>query len=301
MDLVDLDAKQANVLYHDAAARSYDSKWAISFEERSIRYVRERAERMLPKTRYGRVLEVGCGTGFLILNLWLAGYVEEAHASDISTGMLRVCAESARRIGCDVKLRAADAERLPYGDASFDLVVGHAVLHHLPEPGAALTEMHRILRPGGAVWIIGEPSRLGDRMARAAGRVSSRTVRSAARVIPALRKPTVAEADGEDARILRELEWSVDLHTFAPGEAAAMVRRAGFGNVRVETEELLASLVGWSVRTVEAEVPEGLLGRRWAAAAYRAWVGLSAIDRALYRYLPKDLFYNVLLYGEKGA
>ncbi|HEX2266622.1 MAG TPA: methyltransferase domain-containing protein [Actinomycetota bacterium] len=299
MNLDELDPKQANVLYHDAAAKAYDTKWAISFEPRSTRYVRERADRMLPGQRYGRVLEVGCGTGFLILNLWLAGYVKDPYACDISAGMLEVCAESARRLGCDLNLRVADAERLPYDDGQFDLVTAHAVLHHLPEPEAALREIHRVLRPGGAVWILGEPSRLGDRMARVAGRMTSRAMRTAARFIPSIRKPVV-ESDGEEARILRELEWSVDLHTFVPSEAAAMAERAGFRHVRVETEELLSSLVGWTVRTLEAEVPSGLLGRRWARAAYRAWEGLSAIDRGLYRWLPKDLFYNVLLYGEKG-
>ena len=300
MDLQDLDPKQANVLYHDAAAKAYDSKWAISFEPRSTRYVRDRAKWMLPSDRYRRVLEIGCGTGFLILNLWLAGFVEEAHACDISAGMLEVCAESARRLGCDLKLRVADAERLPYEDGEFDLVVGHAVLHHLPEPEAALGEMHRVLRPGGAVWILGEPSRVGDRLARAAGRATSKAVRTAARVVPPLRKPA-GEPDGEEQRILRELEWSVDLHTFPPGEAAAMAERAGFRRVRVETEELVSSLVGWTVRTLEAEVPQGLLGRRWARFAYRMYLGLSSIDGALYRWLPKDIFYNVLLYGEKGG
>ena len=299
MNLEELDPKQANVLYHDAAARAYDMKWAISFEPRSTRYVRERAEWMLPRQRYGEVLEVGCGTGFLILNLWLAGYAEAPYACDISAGMLEVCAESARRLGCDLNLRVADAEELPYDDEEFDLVVGHAFLHHLPQPEAALREIHRVLRPGGAVWILGEPSRLGDRMARAAGLVTSKAMRTAARFIPPLRKPA-AESDGEDERILRELEWDVDLHTFVPVDAAKMAAGVGFGNVRVETEELLSSIVGWTVRTVEAEVPPGLLGRRWARAAYETWVGLSAIDRGLYRWLPKDLFYNVLLYGEKG-
>jgi ubiquinone/menaquinone biosynthesis C-methylase UbiE len=299
VDLEELDPKQANVLYHDAAAKAYDTKWAISFEPRSTLYVRDRAVGMLPRQRYGGVLEVGCGTGFLILNLWLAGYVEKAFACDISAGMLEVCAESARRLGCDLNLRMADAERLPYDDGQFDLVVGHAVLHHLPEPETALREIHRVLRPGGAAWILGEPSRLGDRMARAVGRITSTAMRTAARFVPPIRKPVV-ESDGEEARILRELEWSVDLHTFVPREAVAMAKRAGFRDVRVETEELLSSLVGWAVRTVEAEVPSGLLGRRWARVAYRTWVGLSAIDRELYRWLPKDLFYNVLLYGEKG-
>ncbi len=129
-----VDSKRANVLYHDAAAAAYDEKWSISFERPAVRYVADRAGRMLPRRRYDRVLEIGAGTGFFILNLWQGGFVGEAHATDISSGMLDVCRRNASRVGCEIEVRAADAERLPYDDGSFDLVVGHAVLHHLPDP-----------------------------------------------------------------------------------------------------------------------------------------------------------------------
>jgi ubiquinone/menaquinone biosynthesis C-methylase UbiE len=291
-----LDPKAANVLYHDAAARTYDAKWAIGFDERCVRYVRERAERMLPGTKYGRVLDVGSGTGFFILNLWLAGFVGEPHACDISPGMLAVCAESARRVGCDISLRTGDAERLPYRDATFDLVVGHATLHHLPAPEVALREMRRVLVPGGALLIAGEPTRTGDRLARAVGRRTWQTWRAAARVAPVLRRPEPPlHALTEDQRLLRNLEWAVDLHTFDPATLEGIARAAGFEDVRVETEELLSSVVGWAVRTIEAEAPPSLLGARWANFAYRAHVWLTAVDRVLYRALPRNWFYNAVL------
>jgi ubiquinone/menaquinone biosynthesis C-methylase UbiE len=292
-----LDPKTANVLYHDAAARSYDAKWAIGFDERCIRYVRERAERMLPATKYGRVLDVGSGTGFFILNLWLAGFVGDPHACDISPGMLAVCAESARRVGCDISLRTGDAEGLPYDDATFDLVVGHAVLHHLPAPEVALREMRRVLVPGGALLIAGEPTRTGDRLARRMGRLTWKAWRTAAALFPALRKPAPPpdEAMTEDQRLLRDLEWAVDLHTFEPAVLERMARAAGFDEVGVETEELTSSLVGWAVKTIEAEAPQGLLGARWGNFAYRAYVWLSAVDRILHRALPREWFYNAVL------
>ena len=302
LDESPLDPKRANILYHDAAARSYDGKWAIGFDERCLAYVRRRAERMLPERRYDRVLEIGVGTGFLILNLWRAGFVGEPHACDLSTGMLAVCAESARAIGCDVQLRVADAERLPYPDGSFDLAVGHAILHHLPDPEAALAELHRVLVPGGDLLIAGEPTRLGDRMARAAGRLTANVVRSVGRHVRSFHQPVRPTPATDDERIMKALEWEVDLHTFAPDELLRSMRRAGFQRVRVETEELASSLVGWAVRTVEAEVPAGLLGPAWASFAYRTYLALYALDqRVLYRVLPKRLFYNALVYGRKAT
>jgi ubiquinone/menaquinone biosynthesis C-methylase UbiE len=295
-----LDPKTANARYHDAAAPTYDQKWAIAFDEPALRYVRERFERILPGRRFGTALEVGAGTGFLVLNLWRAGYVSEVHASDISEGMLGVLRTNADRLGCRVEARVADAERLPYGDREFDLVLGHAVLHHLPDPRAAVAEWHRVLRPGGALFVAGEPTRWGDRLAgipKAAARASWRT---AARLpgLGGIRRPSLEPVTDHD-HALRDLEFDVDLHTFDPAQVARWAAEAGFVSVRVETEELLASLLGWAVRTVEAEARPGLLGRRWARGAYLGWRALSAVDGLLYLVLPRRLFYNLLLSGER--
>ena len=299
MARIAIDPKTANERYHDAAAATYDEKWAIGFEPPSVAYVRERAERMLPEARYGRVLEVGTGTGFFLLNLWQAGFVEEAHATDISAGMLEVCRRNGELLGTTVHVRPADAERLPYEDGAFDLVTGHAFLHHIPDPQAALAEMVRVLRPGGTLFIAGEPTRWGHRitgLSKWAARTAFRTVAG----LPGLRlrEPSPAPAD-EDERTLRELEFEVDLHTFEPEEVAAWAAAAGLEQVRVQTEELVAAWFGWAVRTIEGEARPGLLGRRWALFALRTWRALFSIDRRLEGIVPAPLFYNLLLSARK--
>jgi ubiquinone/menaquinone biosynthesis C-methylase UbiE len=295
-----LDPKTANIVYHDAAARSYDDKWSISFDERCVSYVRDRAERMLPRPSYDRVLEIGSGTGFFLLNMWQAGYVKEAHATDISAGMLQACGENARRLGCDVKLRTADAEGLPFDDGSFDLVVGHAFLHHLPDWEQGLRDAYRVLAPGGALFFAGEPTRVGDRMAGVAKRWTAGASRIAARLRPDLFKTPAPPPSTEDERILRDLEFDVDLHTFDPQDVERRTREIGFTNIRTETEELLSSLVGWSVRTLESRTRPGLLGERWGMFAYRTYLRLYDLDQLyLYRVLPKRVFYNLMLYAEK--
>ncbi len=295
-----IDAKEANLRYHDAAAREYDAKWSISFDERCIDFVRERAERMLSRRRYGRVLEVGAGTGFFLLNLWSAGFVEEGHATDLSPGMLAACRVNADRLGCPLDAAAGDAERLPYADGTFDLVVGHAFLHHLPDVEGAIAEMRRVLQPGGALLLAGEPTRLGDRIAGVAKRAASAGMRLAERVRPGTVAPPAPEPMTDAERTLRDLEWHVDLHTFEPAELAAVAEHAGFTRVRVETEELVAGMFGWAVRTIEARARPGLLDARWAWFAYRNWLRLYRFDRdVLYRVVPKRAFYNLLLYGER--
>jgi ubiquinone/menaquinone biosynthesis C-methylase UbiE len=296
------DPKRDNALYHDVAATTYDDKWSLSFQELGRGYVRLRAERMLPDRRYERALEVGAGTGFWVLNLWQNGYVGEVHATDISEGMLGVCRRNAEGLGCTVETRLADAEELPYPDGTFDLVTGHAFLHHLPEPSRALAEMHRVLRPGGTLLLAGEPTRAGDRLAGLAKRAVVAAFR-ALELSPrfrSLRRPPAPEPATDEERVLRDLEFAVDLHTFEPSELVAWTRGAGFHEVRIETEELLASLFGWAVRTIEAEIRPGVLGRRWAVAALFGWVWLYRFDQAaLYRVLPKRLFYNLLLHARK--
>jgi ubiquinone/menaquinone biosynthesis C-methylase UbiE len=297
-----VDPKTANILYHDAAARSYDDKWSISFDERCVAYVRDRADRMLPETTYDRVLEIGSGTGFFLLNLWQAGFVKEAHATDISPGMLQACGENARRLGLDVKLRTADAEGLPFEDGTFDLVVGHAFLHHLPDWEQALRDCYRVLAPGGAVFFAGEPTRIGDRMAGVMKRATANAMKVVGRVRPGAVKPKPPPPTTEDERILRDLEFAVDLHTFDPSHVELVCRDIGFTTVRTETEELLSSLVGWSVRTLESRVRPGALGPKWGEFAYRTYLRLYDLDqRYLYRLIPKRAFYNLLLYAEKPA
>ena len=83
-------------------------------------------------------------------------------------GMVEAAERNAERLGFEVEGRVADAERLPYDDDTFDVVVGHAVIHHIPDVELALREMLRVLRPGGRFVIAGEPTRIGDWYARRA-------------------------------------------------------------------------------------------------------------------------------------
>ena len=161
------DIRTANVRYHDLAAAHYDSKWGISFEELGQSQVAGKLHKALGEEpgHYASALEIGAGTGYFGLNLVRAGIVERLTATDISPGMLAVLASTARDIGVDAETACCQATELPFADESFDLVLGHAVLHHLPHLDDAFDEFRRVLAPGGTIAFCGEPSHYGDRLA----------------------------------------------------------------------------------------------------------------------------------------
>lgn len=305
-DVRTLDLKAKQRIYHDWESRNYDSKFSISYDQRCIDYARDRFRKVVPEgAGFGQVLEVGAGTGFFLINLALAGCVDgaELHATDLSEGMLEVCRRNGEEHGLEVATRQGDAEALPYHDGSFDLVIGHAFIHHLPVPGAALQEMARVLKPGGTLVIAGEPTELGDKLSWIVKDATWRTF-CAVTALPGLqtlRKPSITASGGTATdEVLARLEHEVDLHTFRPKDVEKMARLAGFTEVSVVTEELTANWVGWSVRTIEGAVRPGLLGPRWAFAAFHSYLALHRFDdEVLARFVPRELFYNLILHARK--
>src|SRR6476469_7954684 len=273
------DTKLAQVLYHDWEAGTYDEKWSISFDERCIDYARDRFEAVAGREGwpYGRALELGAGTGFFSLNLKQAGVLDEVHVTDLSPGMVEAAKANATQLGFTVEGRVADAEGIPYEDDTFDVVVGHAVIHHIPDVEQAFREMLRVLKPGGRFVIAGEPTRIGDWYARHLGRVTWHATK-AVTALPPLRAKWAKDRESlDESSRAAALEAVVDLHTFDPDELARMALRAGAVDVSTTTEELTAALLGWPVRTFEAAVKPGALGGNWAMFDYGSWKRLSAL------------------------
>lgn len=295
------DAKLANVLYHDWEAGTYDEKWSISYDERCIDYAVNvfRAVAGEEDTPYPTAMELGSGTGFFLLNLMQGGVIKKGSVTDLSPGMVQAALRNSEHLGLDVDGRVADAEHIPYEDNSFDLVVGHAVLHHIPDVQAAFREVLRVLKPGGRFVFAGDPTKIGDFYARKLGQLTWFITTNVTR-LPQLRDWRRPQAELDGSSRAAALEAVVDIHTFNPAELERWALGAGAVDVRAVTEEFAAALIGWPIRTFEAAVPQEKLTAQWRLFAYKAWLRMSALDKkVLAKVLPRELFYNVMITGIK--
>ena len=103
----------------------------------------------------GRVLDCGVGTG--AFGLALAKSVAapvRIDGVDISPAMLGRADRNLDRTSVEYRLHRCDVRRLPFDDGTFDAVLGAHLLEHLPDPLAGLSEMSRVLRPGGLLVVV---------------------------------------------------------------------------------------------------------------------------------------------------
>jgi ubiquinone/menaquinone biosynthesis C-methylase UbiE len=291
------EIRDVNVRYHDAAAAEYDAKWSIDFGALAKAQTRSKLEKALGGTapRFAHALELGAGTGYFSLNLMADGVIGATTATDISEGMLSALRANAQRLGLAVETIRSDAEQLPFADQSFDLVIGHAMLHHLPDPGRAIAECFRVLAPGGTAVFVGEPSRTGDRLAEIPKRTAAALAPLWRRAIGAA-KSTPADRSGGARSEEHALEGLVDVRTFTPQELSALARAAGFWQVTIRGEELLANWFGWTSRVLEASAVQSEIPWNWRRFACRGYLELQRVDRWLLEpHLPPSAFYNLML------
>ncbi len=119
------------------------------------RTAEEAAAFLLPHLRPGaRLLDFGCGPGTVTTGLARLVAPGAVVGIDVSAEILDLARSHAAEQGVEnVSFETADVYALPFEDGSFDVAFGHQVLQHLADPGAALVEVGRVLRPGGIVAV----------------------------------------------------------------------------------------------------------------------------------------------------
>jgi ubiquinone/menaquinone biosynthesis C-methylase UbiE len=138
------------VAWNETMAERYDIERYYERSHPVVRWLeRQRLDaivRMAGPRPADRVLEVGCGAGHV-----LERFAGNARTGiDLSAGML---ARIRRRLGRKVELTRGTADRLPFADGAFDIVVCTEVLEHVPDPAAVVAELCRVAGPDGRVVI----------------------------------------------------------------------------------------------------------------------------------------------------
>jgi SAM-dependent methyltransferase len=112
-------------------------------------------DRLFPYDHYGpedRVLEVGCGMGTMAMNWARTGVqLTAVDLNEVAVGQTRRRFELA---GLEGDIRRADARRLPFDDATFSYAYSWGVLHHSPHIESSLSELLRVVRPGGGFGVM---------------------------------------------------------------------------------------------------------------------------------------------------
>jgi ubiquinone/menaquinone biosynthesis C-methylase UbiE len=118
---------------------------AAAFQDIAMWPLRNLRKKVVGRAR-GRVLEIGVGTG---LNLQLYREIESLDGIEPDPYMLKRARARTGGLPYPIELKQAGAEALPYEADIFDTVLATWVLCTIPEPEAALSEMYRVLKPGG--------------------------------------------------------------------------------------------------------------------------------------------------------
>lgn len=227
----------------ESTSRSYYDEFAKRYDDRRGGRVRDGYHDLIDDLEVGFVrpfasgrdlLEVGCGTGLLLERF--ASMCKTAKGVDLSPGML----EKARQRGLDVVEGSATA--LPFADASFDVAVSFKVLAHIPDIRTALSEMTRVVRPGGHVI---------------AEFYNPRSVRALAKRLAG--PLPVGDAIKEDV-VFTRFDKPEDVPSLAPSNVRVVAQR-GIRIVTPAAKVLELPVVGEAFRRAEHMLCDGPLAR----------------------------------------
>lgn len=128
-----------------ALAKDYDIRWA-HYNAATIKHTLARLE-VCEKMS---VLDVGCGTGNMLKTIADTHPGIKLSGIEPTQAMIDIARE---KLGADVSLKQAIAEKIPYDDRSFDAILSNSMFHYIHKPESFLREAGRLLKPGGQLII----------------------------------------------------------------------------------------------------------------------------------------------------
>jgi ubiquinone/menaquinone biosynthesis C-methylase UbiE len=135
------------------AMEGFIATWYTGLTRKNIEDFRKGARMFAQTVAPGAdILEVAPGPGYLAVELANLGSFHIT-GLDISAKFVEIAQATARQAGVDVTFRQGNASAMPFADNSFDFIFCRAAFKNFADPAGALSEMHRVLRPGGVASI----------------------------------------------------------------------------------------------------------------------------------------------------
>jgi len=145
--MVVMDKKRIRTYYDKECG-----EWVKDISKQPKKYIYKSYFDVLYKNASGkRALDVGCGGG--VFTFRMAEFAEELYASDLSAPMLQSLQKEARKRKIKVTTKVGDIEHLPFPDNYFDFIVCVGVMECLNNQKKALSEIRRVLKPGGTAAV----------------------------------------------------------------------------------------------------------------------------------------------------
>ena len=152
--------RRVNEVYHDVESGRYEEAHPEIFRREVGRWTDIARRFIADPDRPLRILDVGCGTGFVAQTIGPALKAEDTVVcADISQGMLDVCRANLAGAPLHCEFHKLSGGRIELPSASFDRITMNSLLHHVPDVGALLGEADRLLVPSGRCVVGHEPNR----------------------------------------------------------------------------------------------------------------------------------------------
>jgi ubiquinone/menaquinone biosynthesis C-methylase UbiE len=256
---------RANVAYHDRLAETYDDRLGL-FHPHVVAHMERLLEEdvfsRIPEPRTARVLDLGCGTGYL--EQFLVGRFEDITGVEVSGGMLEI----ARRKYPGVRFVQRDVYEFEIEPEGYDVILENALFHHLRDYDEIFERMIGGVRPGGVLFLGCEPNAFAHRLL-APLRSAYRALlpeRRVEEVVRGFEDQPASPSGGCAGSAAETLEEIVEYHQrggLSPGRFAQRLRARGFDEIRVvyPTICFLAHLQDTTRIPFPALLPFARLGR----------------------------------------
>jgi ubiquinone/menaquinone biosynthesis C-methylase UbiE len=142
--------KQANIEYHSSMASTYNTEQP-HYKTENAKRVDSIISDLAEKTGGSSLLDIGCGTGF-ILDI-AKKYFRKVIGIDLTQAMLDEIKPAENLLVFD-----GDSENIQFDDGSFDVCTAYSFIHHLPDAELTMSEVFRILKPGGFFYSDADPN-----------------------------------------------------------------------------------------------------------------------------------------------